>query len=153
MTSCRAPSCHTPTHTSTPTSTSRGARTTSPSLSRRMAASSGTVTTLRSGSQHQLKGLGNLRDFAFGNNLFGYLVIWLPECLRLLISCSWFRQYTVANSAHSYWLFYFRVELLGPIFASLLDLCLENVLFGLYFLLPTAPQPQPNIPASEIGCK
>ena len=148
MTSCRARSCHTPTHTSTPTSTSPRARTTSPSPSRRMAASSGIVTTL-SGSQHQLKGLGNLRDFAFGINL----VIWLPECLRILISFSWFRQYTVANSAHSYWLFYFRVELLGPIFASLLDLCLENVLFGLYFLLPTAPQPQPNIPASEIGCK
>ena len=56
MTSCRALSCHTPTHTSTPTSIRQGARTTSPSPSRRMAASSGIVATLRSGYQHQLKG-------------------------------------------------------------------------------------------------
>ena len=75
--------------------------------------------------------------------------IWLFGCLALgFVNIQWQILRRVIGC-----FIYFRVKLLGPIFASLLDLCLENVLFGFYFLLPTAPQPQPNIPASEIGCK
>ena len=53
-----------------------------------MAASSGTVTTLSSGYQNQLKGLGNLRDFAFGNNLFGYLVTRMSKTSDILLLVS-----------------------------------------------------------------
>ena len=39
-------------------------------------------------TQHQLKGLGNLRDFAFGNNLFGYLVTRMSKTSDILLLVS-----------------------------------------------------------------